>query len=111
MTGLTLLYNLYLNSSSHNSLLLWSSIAVSVCVDVSSFLSSTAASDETVRTVERGSRLICAVAMDTKVILQMPRGNLEVIHPRSLVLAAAHNFLDRFISSFSRVDHFTQLSK
>lgn len=57
-------------------------------------LSSTVSNDETVRQIERGARLVCAVPADTKVVLQMPRGNLEVIHPRSLVLSAARRYLD-----------------
>lgn len=40
------------------------------------------------REVENGARLVTAIAGDTKVVLQMPRGNLEVIHPQPLVVAA-----------------------
>lgn len=64
--------------------------------DVSKLLSSTAISDETVRQIERGACIVCAVPTDTKVVLQMPRGNLEVIHPRSLVLSAIRRSLDRY---------------
>ncbi|XP_046853969.1 putative elongator complex protein 1 [Xenia sp. Carnegie-2017] len=42
---------------------------------------------EHVRNVERGSKIILAVPRDTKLILQMPRGNLETIHPRPLVIS------------------------
>ncbi|CAL4166380.1 unnamed protein product [Meganyctiphanes norvegica] len=38
------------------------------------------------RKVERGSRLVSAVVQDTRVILQMPRGNLEVVSPRPLAV-------------------------
>ncbi|KAG1673801.1 Elongator complex protein 1 [Nymphon striatum] len=38
------------------------------------------------REIERGANLVISIPFDTKVILQMPRGNLETIHPRSLVL-------------------------
>ena len=38
------------------------------------------------RTVERGSRLVTSCLSDCKLILQMPRGNLEIITPRILVL-------------------------
>ncbi|XP_071527963.1 putative elongator complex protein 1 [Panulirus ornatus] len=38
------------------------------------------------RKVERGSRLVTAVPQDTRVVLQMPRGNLEVISPRPLAV-------------------------
>ncbi|XP_065575394.1 elongator complex protein 1-like isoform X1 [Artemia franciscana] len=44
--------------------------------------------DESLRRIERGSRLVVCVPFDTKVILQMPRGNLEAIHPRVLVIEA-----------------------
>ncbi|KAG9480499.1 hypothetical protein GDO78_012127 [Eleutherodactylus coqui] len=50
--------------------------------------------DETVRKVERGSRIVTVVPQDTKVILQMPRGNLETIHHRALVLAQIRKWLD-----------------
>lgn len=51
--------------------------------------------DETVRRVERGSRIVTCITDDTKVILQMPRGNLEVIHPRALVLSTVRKHLDK----------------
>ncbi|XP_069834097.1 elongator complex protein 1 isoform X2 [Dendropsophus ebraccatus] len=60
-----------------------------------SLLSGTSSSnDETVRKVERGSRIVTVVPEDTKVILQMPRGNLETIHHRALVLAQIRKWLD-----------------
>uniref|UniRef100_A0A672PJQ9 IkappaB kinase complex-associated protein n=1 Tax=Sinocyclocheilus grahami TaxID=75366 RepID=A0A672PJQ9_SINGR len=51
--------------------------------------------DETVRKVERGSRIVSVVPQDTRLILQMPRGNLETIHHRALVLAQLRKWLDR----------------
>ncbi|NXF23317.1 ELP1 protein, partial [Rhodinocichla rosea] len=61
-------------------------------------LSSTAASSsETLRKVERGSRIVTVVPQDTKVVLQMPRGNLETIHHRALVLAQIRKWLDRLM--------------
>ncbi|GLH07490.1 Putative elongator complex protein 1, partial [Gryllus bimaculatus] len=45
------------------------------------------------RRVERGSRLV--VAAGDRVVLQMPRGNLETITPRALVLKQAAYNLDR----------------
>ncbi|KAL8606732.1 hypothetical protein ACOMHN_018766 [Nucella lapillus] len=51
--------------------------------------------DESIRRVERGSRIVTVVAEDTKLVLQMPRGNLEAIHPRALVLATVRRKLDR----------------
>ncbi|XP_070693015.1 elongator complex protein 1 [Pempheris klunzingeri] len=58
--------------------------------------------DETLRRVERGSRIVTVVPQDTKVILQMPRGNLETIHHRALVLAQLRKWLDslRFKDAF-----------
>ena len=51
--------------------------------------------DESIRRVERGSRIVTSVADDTKLILQMPRGNLETIHPRALILSAVRKHLDQ----------------
>ena len=45
------------------------------------------------RQVERGSRLVTSVANQTAVVLQLPRGNLEIIHPRALVIAKICDFL------------------
>ncbi|XP_053152416.1 elongator complex protein 1 isoform X2 [Hemicordylus capensis] len=50
---------------------------------------------ETLRKVERGSRIVTIVPQDTKLILQVPRGNLETIHHRALVLAQVRKWLDR----------------
>lgn len=48
--------------------------------------------DVTIRAVEQGARLLAAPPHGVRVVLQMPRGNLEGICPRVLVLAgiAAH---------------------
>lgn len=40
------------------------------------------------RAVETGSTLVAAPPDGVTVVLQMPRGNLEAVHPRSLVLPA-----------------------
>ncbi len=50
--------------------------------------------NESVRSLERGSRLIISVSCDTRTVLQMPRGNLEVIHPRALALHILKTMLD-----------------
>ncbi|XP_066585259.1 elongator complex protein 1 isoform X2 [Prorops nasuta] len=42
--------------------------------------------DLNLRRVERGSYLVAVLPYDSKVILQMPRGNLETIQPRALSL-------------------------
>ena len=46
------------------------------------------------RSVERGSVIVAVVPDHTKVVLQMPRGNLEEIHPRALVVSAVKRALD-----------------
>nr|CAD7427157.1 unnamed protein product [Timema monikensis] len=48
----------------------------------------------TSRRIERGARLVITVPCDTRVILQMPRGNLECIQPRPLLLHLAATYLD-----------------
>nr|XP_056704911.1 elongator complex protein 1 [Euleptes europaea] len=59
-------------------------------------LGSTSTPDnETLRKIERGSRIVTIVPQDTKLILQVPRGNLETIHHRALVLAQVRKWLDR----------------
>uniref|UniRef100_A0A8C4PVD0 Elongator complex protein 1 n=1 Tax=Equus asinus asinus TaxID=83772 RepID=A0A8C4PVD0_EQUAS len=52
---------------------------------------------ESLRKVERGSRIVTVVPQDTKLILQMPRGNLEVVHHRALVLAQIRKWLDKLM--------------
>ncbi|XP_035418910.1 elongator complex protein 1 isoform X1 [Cygnus atratus] len=59
--------------------------------------SAAAPNSETLRKVERGSRIITVVPQDTKVVLQMPRGNLETVHHRALVLAQIRKWLDRLM--------------
>lgn len=51
-------------------------------------IASTSGRDASMRAVEAGSRLVSAPAGATSCVLQMPRGNLEVVSPRALVLAA-----------------------
>merc|ERR1712137_1218222 len=46
------------------------------------------------REVERGSRIVAVVPYDTKVVLQMPRGNLETIYPRALLLSYCRSLLN-----------------
>nr|XP_003463826.1 elongator complex protein 1 [Cavia porcellus]XP_013001319.1 elongator complex protein 1 [Cavia porcellus] len=59
--------------------------------------SSHVANGEVLRKVERGSRIVTVVPQDTKLILQMPRGNLEVVHHRALVLAQIRKWLDKLM--------------
>ena len=44
-------------------------------------------SDERCRNIERGARIVTVCPSTSALILQMPRGNLETIYPRALVLA------------------------
>lgn len=48
----------------------------------------------TERAIERGAKLVHSVATETTVILQMPRGNLEAIHPRALSLNIMKSLID-----------------
>ncbi|KAK4050772.1 putative elongator complex protein 1 [Microbotryomycetes sp. JL201] len=58
--------------------------------------------DDAHRSVERGSQIITVVPSSTTVVLQMPRGNLETISPRPLVLQVINNLLQnlRFKAAF-----------
>ncbi|KAF9164239.1 hypothetical protein DFQ26_001667 [Actinomortierella ambigua] len=51
--------------------------------------------DESVRRVERGSRIVLAAPHSVNLVLQMPRGNLETIAPRAMVLSATRDALDK----------------
>jgi elongator complex protein 1 len=51
--------------------------------------------DERCRSIERGGRLVTITPSNFAVTLQMPRGNLETIYPRALVVAAIRSFIDR----------------
>jgi elongator complex protein 1 len=44
--------------------------------------------DERCRSIERGAKIVTVMPTTYSVVLQMPRGNLETIYPRALVLAA-----------------------
>ncbi|KAI5988054.1 pol II transcription elongation factor [Pisolithus albus] len=46
------------------------------------------------RRVERGSRIVTVVPSTMSLVLQMPRGNLETINPRPLVMEAVKDDLD-----------------
>ncbi|KAL2809968.1 IKI3 family-domain-containing protein [Aspergillus granulosus] len=51
--------------------------------------------DERCRSIERGSRLVTVMPSTFAVILQAPRGNIETIYPRALVLSGIRSFIDR----------------
>lgn len=46
------------------------------------------------RRVERGSRIVVAIPSSMSLVLQMPRGNLETINPRPLVMEVVKQDLD-----------------
>ncbi|KAH6688566.1 elongator complex protein [Plectosphaerella plurivora] len=50
--------------------------------------------DERCRSVERGSKLVTAVPTMMSLVLQMPRGNLETIYPRAMVIAGIRKLID-----------------
>jgi elongator complex protein 1 len=50
---------------------------------------------ESIRRVERGSRIVTVVPGESRLVLQMPRGNLETIYPRALLLSYVRKKIDR----------------
>jgi len=50
--------------------------------------------DERCRSVERGSKIVTAIPTNMSIVLQMPRGNLETIYPRTMVLAGIRKLID-----------------
>ncbi|OBA21416.1 IkappaB kinase complex, IKAP component [Metschnikowia bicuspidata var. bicuspidata NRRL YB-4993] len=52
-----------------------------------------AAADERVRQIERGLVLVSCIPSKYSVVLQAPRGNLETICPRIMVLSGVRNFI------------------
>ena len=51
--------------------------------------------DERCRNIERGAKLVAVMPSTFAVTLQMPRGNLETVYPRALVLAGVRRNIDR----------------
>ena len=50
--------------------------------------------DERCRAIERGAKIVTVVPSVFAVVLQMPRGNLETIYPRLLVLSGIRKSID-----------------
>ncbi|RDW91470.1 elongator complex protein 1 [Coleophoma crateriformis] len=50
--------------------------------------------DERCRSIERGARLVTAMPTSLSLVLQMPRGNLETIWPRAMVIAGIRKLID-----------------
>jgi len=52
---------------------------------------------------ERGTRIVCTAYTDLKLVLQMPRGNLETIYPRPLLLTyISSELLDPNVKNYKR---------
>ncbi|KAG0241352.1 IKI3 family-domain-containing protein [Mortierella sp. GBAus27b] len=51
--------------------------------------------DESIRRVERGSKIVLAIPYSVNLVLQMPRGNLETVAPRAMVLSVTRDALDK----------------
>ena len=49
--------------------------------------------NDQLRRVEIGSQIVIALPDDTKIIFQMPRGNLETVCPRALLLEQIKSLL------------------
>ncbi|CAJ2511583.1 Uu.00g072080.m01.CDS01 [Anthostomella pinea] len=50
--------------------------------------------DERCRSIERGARLVTAMPTNMSLVLQMPRGNLETIFPRAMVVAGIRQLIE-----------------
>ncbi|ETN46250.1 uncharacterized protein HMPREF1541_00434 [Cyphellophora europaea CBS 101466] len=50
--------------------------------------------DERCRSIERGAKIVTVMPSTYAVVLQMPRGNIETIHPRVLVLSGIRNHIN-----------------
>jgi elongator complex protein 1 len=51
--------------------------------------------DERTRTIERGSKIVTVMPSVHAVVLQAPRGNLETVSPRALVLASVRESIEK----------------
>ncbi|KAI5928016.1 IKI3 family protein [Camillea tinctor] len=50
--------------------------------------------DERCRSIERGARLVTAMPTNMSLVLQVPRGNLETIFPRAMVVAGIRHLIE-----------------
>ncbi|CAF0966914.1 unnamed protein product [Adineta ricciae] len=93
--GLTENYRLYLNTVelAHNcnsyfihdkTILVYSTLQHQLAFR--SLINNQTATEISHRRTERGTRIVCTAYTDLKLVLQMPRGNLETIYPRPLLL-------------------------
>lgn len=66
--------------------------------------------EETLRRLERGAKVLTAIHSDTGCLLQMPRGNLELIHPRTLLISKLKAEIDAYdISTLYHKNRFDKL--
>ncbi|CAF3679104.1 unnamed protein product, partial [Adineta steineri] len=93
--GLTENYRLYLNTNelAHNcnsyfihdkTILVYSTLQHQLAFR--SLINHQQTAEISYRRTERGTRIVCTAYTDLKLVLQMPRGNLETIYPRPLLL-------------------------
>jgi elongator complex protein 1 len=47
------------------------------------------------RPVERGAKLVASIENDSKIIIQLPRGNLETFEPRPLIILRAQQLINQ----------------
>ena len=50
--------------------------------------------EESSRRLERGAKIVNCLYKDTCCVFQMPRGNLETIHPRTLAINKLKEYID-----------------
>ena len=50
--------------------------------------------DERCRSIERGARLVTAMPTSLSLVLQLPRGNLETVFPRAMVVAGIRKLIE-----------------
>ncbi|KAK9365136.1 IKI3 family-domain-containing protein [Lipomyces kononenkoae] len=56
---------------------------------------SAVSADERCRSIERGGKIVSIIPSKVSIVLQMPRGNLETIFPRLLVLEGVRRSIDQ----------------
>lgn len=56
------------------------------------------------RRIERGSRIVAAIPSAMSLVLQMPRGNLETINPRPLVLEVVKSDITQYVRPMWSID-------
>lgn len=110
--GLTENFRLYLNSNelAHHcnsffvhdrSILVYSTLQHQLVFR--SLLNDEIVCETSSRRTERGSRIVCTAYADLKLVLQMPRGNLETIYPRPLLLTfICSELIDRPTKNYQR---------